>query len=149
MPLSKEFVLYITISLSLVFIGSYTTALFFQLFLTTFFINNLTIKDTIVFPLVLFSLSKIFISTNYILYFLNISIFLYKTNTNSKKLLLITLEMVLVVFAYLYSQNTIYELYIVLDINDKEREVFYDVFILINLFQIMVLWYERWISEII
>lgn len=115
---------HLSLSFSLLFIGEYTTTLVLQFGFLTLFVKLKNFIYIFYIPLVLFALMKLFASTYYPFYFFNLSFLLYALYKNN--FFLTMLELLIwhfyLLFLYLlynYFEEEIYDIYILIDIEDK------------------------------
>ena len=111
------------VSLSLVFIGEYSTVALFQIAFIATYLRVPILLYAFYVPAIYFILLKLFASGEYLLYFLNFSFFiyyLYKSQNflNAKELFVFVLYLSLVALAYVGLEEIRYELYLNADVVD-------------------------------
>ena len=138
-----KYFLHIILSCSLYFIGEYTLALLLQfVFISTFFKNKKKFY-LLYMPMFFLALVKIFASSVYLLYFINL-IFLF--NYLDKNALLLSMHellwwsfyMAFLYFGYISLHEQIYDVYILQNIQDKVNHLFMDIVFLLTLLHILI-----------
>jgi len=139
-----KFIFHFFISLSLYFIGEYITFIFLQfLFLIIFFKWKYSIY-LFYLPLILLSLTKLFASSFYSLYFLNLMLFLlyyYKNRTfeNIKEIVIYTLYLFSLFSLLVYYEDFIYEMSLDFNITDKINSISVEVIYFLNILHLTIL----------
>ena len=135
---------YLFFSLSLLFVGEYTTALFFQIFLLGIFFSNRILLYIFYIPLLLFILLKFFATLYYPLYFLNlismIMLVYMKDIIISVKMSMPYMVYLLgLFFIYDFLSEERYEFYLDLNIVDSVHSSFNEVGLILTLLHILIL----------
>ena len=138
-----QYIFHFAISTSLLYIGEFTTFLTLQ---TIFLLTQLFRKLIwiLLIPITLFSLSKLFASTLYILYFFNLALFLmflYKEKSVlfGMKYLLFTLYAMTLLYLYNFFELSIYELYLAFGVEDRVNHLDRLVMTLLTLLHLIIL----------
>lgn len=144
MRLTSNFILqwHLVFSLSLIFIGEYTTTLFIQSIYLLSLNNRFFIYLYI--PMLHFGLVKLFASSYYPLYFLNIFILLLllkkeELEIEGKKILFFLLSIVFIYFITWKFDEFIYDIYLFLNIDDKINSISYEVVISLIFLHLLIL----------
>ena len=119
---------HLVFTVSLLFIGEYTTAILLQLVYLVVF-NNVAYGYFYI-PLLHFILVKLFASSYYLLYFFNLFIILslvnyLKININFKAILYFIMIVFLIYSLVFFFDEFLYDIYILIDINDKINFISY------------------------
>lgn len=136
---------HIFVTLSLLYIGEYTTALFLQLvFLITLFKFKYLIYPLYA-PVMFFVLAKLFASAIYIVYFINSTLFLYLLYRENlflciKKLAIFTFYLLFLNYLYLILDDQLYELYLDINIVDVVNSISSEVIYSLMILQIVMLY---------
>ncbi|DAB29869.1 MAG TPA: hypothetical protein CFH84_07425 [Sulfurimonas sp. UBA12504] len=135
--------LHIGLSCSLFFIGEYTLDLVLQLVFVSTFFKNKKLFYLFYMPMFFLALVKIFASTFYLLYFINL-FFLFKYLEKSelllsiKELFLWSVYMASIYLGYISLDAQIYAMYILQNIQDKVNHLFIDVVFILALLHILI-----------
>ncbi len=140
--LSVGVLTHIVFTISLIFIGEYTTTLLLQFIYIISFNNRLFIY--IYLPIINFILVKLFSSSNYILYFFNLFTTLFLIN---KLHLVITFKAILffiifVSFTYTliwWFEQFLYDIYLLIDIEDSVNFITLESITLLSLLHTLIL----------
>ena len=134
----------ILLSISLVFIGEYSIALFLQ-FSYILFLNKYLVYFLYL-PLLHLILTKLFVSSYYFLYFINLSLailFLINKKVIFTKIenTLFLLNIPLFYFLYQYYENNIYQLYLETGFTDKINYINSDIALILILVHTFILFF--------
>lgn len=139
-----QWLIYLSVTLSLVYVGEYSSALVFQfVFLLSFYKKLLYF---IYLPFLHLALVKIFSSMVYPLYFLSLFIvffwFYSENNRYSLKTILFFLICLIGFFlTYLYFEDYVYELYIFTNIEDTINYIDEITFYILTLLHTLILFF--------
>lgn len=131
------------LSLSLIWIGEYSTLFVLQLAFVFTFLKNKKIFYLLYIPMVFFVLIKLFASSVYLLYFFNLLFlfyFLYKNELllSQEELLILSIYMTILYGLYRYFEDELYYLYLSLETDDKINHIFDEVVIVLTLLHLII-----------
>lgn len=138
-----KFFLHLLLSGALLFVGEYSVLLLLQAaFLSTFF-NNKKIFYLLYMPIIFFALVKIFASSLYSLYFINLFFLFFFLEKNELllswwELLVWSLYMLLLYATYIVFEEQIYDVYIMQNLQDKVNHLFWDVVLVLTLLHVLI-----------
>lgn len=138
-----KYFLHIVFTLSLLFVGEYLLVIIFQAAFISTFLNNKKIFYLLHIPIFFFALAKIFASSSYLLYFINLVflfIFLDKNELlfSWKELLMWSFYISFLYMGYFYLEETLYDFYILLNVENKVNHLFTDVLFLLTLLHLLI-----------
>jgi hypothetical protein len=133
-------------SFSLLFIGEYSTAISLQF---VFILSLFSLKKAFYFiylPLIHYSLLKIFASGYYLIYFFDFFALMYilqtaKTGLSRIELYLFMLYIAVLYAAYFSLKENIYDMYIMIDINDKVNYISSEISYILSLIHILIFFF--------
>ncbi len=139
-------------SSSLFFIGEYTLTLILQtVFIIIFFKSKFFIYISYI-PIILFGLIKLFASTTYLLYFVNLFVFLYLLYKSDniltlQELVIFSLYLSGLYFIYLSTSELRYDIYLYFDITDRVNSIHSEIIYMLSFLHLLILFFMGYNKE--
>ncbi len=139
------FLLHIVLSFSLYFIGEYTTLISLQLISMVIFFKSKQLFTLFYIPIIFFSFTKLFASSIYVVYVINLFLFvisLYKYNfiLDLKKVFLLAIYLFISYAFFISFEEQLYEIYLDLNITDKVNSISVEVIYFLNILHLIILY---------
>jgi hypothetical protein len=140
-----KFIFHTTISISLYLVGEYITLISLQILFFTIFLKWKYSIYLFYLPLLLLSLTELFASSIYILYFLNLTIFfifLYKNSAlkSIKEFIIYALYLFGLFSLLIYYEDFFYEISLDINITDKINSISIEVIYILNMLHLIILY---------
>ena len=129
---------------SLYFIGEYTSLFLFFPLLMLYYFKNRALYITLFLPSSFLFLTEIFASSHYVIYFINLTLFLLFSCRYRlfffREILFIALYLLLLSLSFYFVEEQLYELYLDSGVENKINSITLEVIVLLNILQITILY---------